>query len=370
MRILITGVDGFIGANLRLRLGEAGYRDIVGITRSSTREDLAAGLASADFVFHLAGVNRPKTADEFVAGNRDFTEQLCQALRSAGRRTPAVFSSSTQAALDNPYGRSKRAAEEILLRYGRESGAPVFVFRLTNVFGKWARPDYNSAIATFCHNVARGLPIRVDDPAARLGLVYIDDVVDAFIRCLTSPGPVAGQIEAGPVYETTVGEVADIIRSFLAIRSTLMSPPVGVGLARALYATYVSHLPVTAFAYQVPQYVDPRGAFAEVLKTPDCGQFSYFTAHPGVTRGEHYHHSKSEKFVVIRGTAKFRFRQIETGEFHEIVVRGGEGYVVETIPGWAHDITNTGGDELIVMLWANEIFDRARPDTIAKKVVE
>ncbi|MFZ2160223.1 MAG: capsular polysaccharide biosynthesis protein CapF [Bradyrhizobium sp.] len=369
MRILITGADGFIGANLRVRLREAGYQDIVGITRSSSHQELVAGLSAADFVFHLAGVNRPQTEDEFVRGNRDFTVQLCQALRSAGRRTPVVFSSSTQAALENPYGRSKLAAENILLSYGRESGTPVFLFRLTNVFGKWARPDYNSVVATFCHNVARGLPIRVNDPAAKLRLVYVDDVVDAFLRCLTSPGPAADLVEAGPVYETTVGEVADIIRSFFVSRSTLLTPPVGTGLTRALYATYVTHLPAASFAYQIPQYDDPRGTFAEVLKTPDCGQFSYFTAHPGVTRGEHYHHTKAEKFVVIRGTAKFRFRQIVTGEFHEIVVRGGEGYIVETIPGWAHDITNVGDDELIVMLWANEIFDRARPDTITMKVV-
>jgi UDP-2-acetamido-2,6-beta-L-arabino-hexul-4-ose reductase len=369
MRILITGAEGFIGANLRTRLRECGDHDIISITRDSSAQDLAAGLATADFVYHLAGVNRPKTEDEFVLGNRKFTEQLCAALAASGRRTPVVFSSSTQAAMENPYGQSKLAAESALLGYNRETGAPVLIFRLTNVFGKWARPAYNSAVATFCHNAARGLPIRVDDPAAKLRLLYIDDVVDEFLRCLTNPGKAARYLEAAPVYETTVGEVADTIRGFFESRTSLLSAPVGIGLVRALYATYVSYLPAASFAYRVPQYADPRGTFAEVLKTPDCGQFSYFTAHPGVTRGEHYHHSKTEKFVVIRGTARFRFRQIETGEFHDLVVRGGEGYIVETIPGWAHDITNAGDDELIVMLWANEIFDRSRPDTIAMKVV-
>jgi len=369
MRILITGADGFIGSNLRTRLREAGHQDIVSITRSSAHQDLAAGLATADFVYHLAGVNRPKTDDEFILANRNFTEQICEALLTSGRRTPVVFSSSTQAALENSYGQSKLAAENALLRYSHETGAPVFVFRLTNVFGKWARPEYNSAVATFCHNVAHGLPIRVDDPSAKLRLIYIDDVVDAFLRCLTMAGPAASHLEVAPVYETTVGEIAETIHGFFDSRSTLLIPPVGVGLVRALYATYVSYLPAASFAYTVPQYGDPRGTFAEVLKTPDCGQFSYFTAYPGVTRGEHYHHSKTEKFVIIRGTAKFRFRQIETGEFHEIVVRGGEGTVVETIPGWAHDIANIGDDELIVMLWANEIFDRLQPDTIAMKVV-
>jgi UDP-2-acetamido-2,6-beta-L-arabino-hexul-4-ose reductase len=367
MRIVITGAQGFIGANLRIRLREIGYDDVVGVTRATSDRELAAALAAADFVFHLAGVNRPQKESEFVAGNLEFTERLCDMLAASGRPTPVVFSSSTQAALDNPYGRSKRAAEDALLGYARRSGAPVYIFRLTNVFGKWARPNYNSAVATFCYNVVHRLPITVNDPAARLRLVYIDDVAEAFLRCLTEPGP-AGQADAGPVYETTVGEVADMIRGFADSRNSLLSPPVGVGLVRALYSTYVSYLPPASFAYQVPQYSDPRGTFMEVLKTPDCGQFSWFTAHPGVTRGEHYHHSKTEKFVVIRGTARFRFRQIETGEACELVVQGGAGQIVETAPGWAHDITNVGDDELIVMLWANEIFDRSRPDTIAMKV--
>ncbi|UPJ51978.1 NAD-dependent epimerase/dehydratase family protein [Bradyrhizobium sp. 200] len=369
MRILITGADGFIGTNLRVRLREAGHQDIVCITRASSSEDLNAGLGAADFVFHLAGVNRPKTDDEFIQGNQNFTERLCEALLAAGRPIPVVFASSTQAALENRYGQSKLAAEAALSRYSQATGAPLFMFRLTNVFGKWARPNYNSAVATFCHNVARGLPISIRDPAVKLRLIHIDDVVDAFLRCLTLSGSPAGFVEAGPVYETTVGEVAKIIRDFSESRSTLLTPPVGVGLGRALYATYVTYLPVASFSYDVPQYRDPRGSFVEVLKTPDCGQFSYFTAGPGVTRGEHYHHSKTEKFVVIQGTARFCFRQIETGEFHDLVVRGGEGTIVETIPGWAHDITNIGSNELIVMLWANEIFDRARPDTIAMKVV-
>ena len=368
MRVVITGAHGFIGANLRIRLREIGYDDVVSVTRATPHQDLVAALAAADFVFHLAGVNRPQLESEFISGNLEFTERLCAMLAASGRPTPVVFSSSTQAALDNPYGRSKRAAEEALTGYARRSGAPVYLFRLTNVFGKWARPNYNSAVATFCHNVTHGLPITVNDPAARLRLVYIDDVAEAFLRCLTEPGP-AGHVDTGPVYETTVGEVADMIRGFAESRSSLLSPPVGVGLVRALYSTYVSYLPPASFAYQVPQYSDPRGTFMEVLKTPDCGQFSWFTAHPGVTRGEHYHHSKTEKFVVIRGRARFRFRQIETDETREITVSGGDGQIVETAPGWAHDITNVGDDELIVMLWANEIFDRSRPDTIAMKVV-
>jgi UDP-2-acetamido-2,6-beta-L-arabino-hexul-4-ose reductase len=369
MRILITGARGFIASNLRVRLGEAGFHDLVCITRDSSLSDLRAGLAGADFVFHLAGINRPKTEDEFTSGNRDFTQLVCKELAATGRRTPLLFASSIQAIQQNPYGQSKLAAESTILQYGQHTQAPHFVFRLANVFGKWARPNYNSAVATFCHNITRGLPITINDPSARLQLIHIDDVVDAFMACLNASSPGSGYVEADPVYETTVGDVADMLRGFAESRSSLLCPAAGVGLVRALYSTYVSYLPVTAFSYKVPQHRDSRGIFTEVLKTPEYGQFSYFTAGPGITRGEHYHHSKTEKFVVIQGTALFRFRHIESGQFEELLVPGGAGTIVETIPGWAHDITNVGSEELIVMLWANEVFDRSRPDTVAMKIV-
>jgi UDP-2-acetamido-2,6-beta-L-arabino-hexul-4-ose reductase len=368
MRIVITGGGGFIGANLRARLREAREADVVSITRGSTREQFTDALKSADFVFHVAGVNRPQTETEFVSGNVGLTEDICETLEDAGRRVPIAFTSSTQAGRDNPYGRSKRAAEEVLQYYSRKTGAPVYIARLTNVFGKWARPDYNSAVATFCHNLARGLPITINDAAAPLNLVYIDDVAEAFISLLASP-PSAGEfLDVAPVYNTTVGEVADMIRGFAQSRETLLTGRVGAGLARALHATYLSYLPPASFVYQVPTHDDPRGSFAEILKTPDCGQFSYFTARPGEIRGGHYHHSKTEKFIVIRGRAKFRFRHIETDERYEISVRGGDGRIVETVPGWAHDIANVGDDELVVMLWANENFDPERPDTIRMEI--
>ncbi|MCS3765332.1 UDP-2-acetamido-2,6-beta-L-arabino-hexul-4-ose reductase [Bradyrhizobium centrosematis] len=369
MRILITGADGFIGANLRARLRESGAHEVISITRATNSEELNDSLAVAEIVYHLAGVNRPSIEDEFLTGNYGFTQRICDTLQRARRRIPVVFASSTQATHDNPYGRSKLAAEDAVRRYGEQTDARVFIFRLTNVFGKWARPNYNSVVATFCHNMARGLPIVVSDPSARLRLLHIDAVSDALIRCLNAQHSEAGFCEAGPIYETTVGEVADIIRSFQESRSTLLTPHVGAGLVRVLYATFVSYLPPAEFAYTVPLYEDARGTFAEILKTPDCGQFSYFTARPGVTRGEHYHHTKTEKFVVLKGTAQFGFRHIETGEIREVIVRGGHGQIVETIPGWAHNITNVGAEELIVMLWANEIFDRSHPDTIPAKVV-
>lgn len=368
MHIVVTGADGFIGKNLRVRLREAGQSDVVAITRQSTDQEIQTALAGADLVYHLAGVNRPHDPTEFSTGNAGLTAMLCDALTKAGRNARLVISSSTQAAVDNPYGLSKRQAEAHARAYGSTTGATVCVFRLTNVFGKWARPNYNSAVATFCHNRARGLPIHVNDSAAPLRLVYVDDVVDAFLRVLDGPIASAEFEEAGPVYETTVANVVEIIESFRESRHSLTTPRVGAGLTRALYSTYLSYLEPSAFDYRVPVYADPRGEFVEMLKTPDCGQFSYFTARPGVTRGEHYHHTKTEKFLVIKGTAHFGFRHILSGETHELIARGGEARIVETVPGWTHNITNVGEEELIVMLWANEVFDRTRPDTLAMKV--
>ena len=368
MRIIVTGADGFIGKNLRVRLRELGHTDLVSVTSTSSASELAAALAGADFVFHLAGVNRPNDTREFATGNAGFTKTLCDALVATGRRVPVAFSSSTQAALENPYGRSKREAEDLLLDCARKTGAPVHLFRLTNVFGKWSRPNYNSGVATFCHNIARGLPVTVKDASAPLQLVYVDDVVSAFICLLDTPNAEGGFVEAGPVYATTVGSVVGALLEFAQSRESLLTPRVGTGFVRALYSTYVSHLPPESFDYAVPRHVDPRGEFVEMLKTPDCGQFSYFTAGPGITRGEHYHHSKTEKFLVIRGTAHFGFRHIETGQRHEVVARGGDARIVETVPGWTHNITNIGEDEMIVMLWANEVFDREHPDTVALKV--
>jgi UDP-2-acetamido-2,6-beta-L-arabino-hexul-4-ose reductase len=368
MRIVVTGANGFIGKNLCVRLGELGKFHVTSVTRMTSPEQLLDALRNADFVFHLAGVNRPKESVEFDTGNRGSTQTLVDALQSTGRAIPVAMSSSTQAEFDNPYGTSKRAAEEVLVEYGCRSGAPVYVLRLPNVFGKWCRPNYNSAVATFCHHIARNLPIAINPEAPPLRLVHVDDVVETFVQLLGQPQSNGATVEVGPVYETTVSEIAQTLQGFHASRASLLTPRVGTGLIRALYSTYISYLPVSGFAYEVPRHGDPRGVFVEMLKTPDCGQFSYFTAHPGVTRGEHYHHTKTEKFLVIRGTAHFGFRHILTGETHELITCGGDGRIVETVPGWTHNITNIGNEELIVMLWANEIFDRQRPDTFSMKV--
>lgn len=363
MKVVVTGANGFIGRNLRLRLSEIEGMETVAVTRETPPDQLRAALSEADAVVHLAGVNRPQDPAEFATGNADQTAALVAAL--GDRAVPVIYSSSTQAEADNPYGASKRAAEDYLRAYAKAMGAPVAIYRLPNVFGKWARPNYNSAVATFCHNIARDLPITVNDPSAPLTLVYVDDVIEAFLGWLKAPEVIEGFAEVPVVYRTTVGEVADQIRAFRSIRETHTAGPVGVGLTRALYATYVSALPVEHFAYPLVQHGDPRGVFVEMLRTEQSGQFSYFTAHPGITRGGHYHHTKTEKFLVLKGHARFRFRHMETGETYAVETGGGQPMVVETIPGWAHDITNVGDEEMIVMLWANEIFDRARPDTIA-----
>ncbi|ATE62282.1 UDP-2-acetamido-2,6-beta-L-arabino-hexul-4-ose reductase [Thauera sinica] len=372
MKVLITGANGFVGRNLQLHLSERKDVEVVCFTREHAVDALPDLLRGVDFVFHLAGVNRPKDPAEFVTGNADLTLALCKAVggmaEKTGNRVPIVYTSSIQAAYANPYGASKREAEAALSSLADTHGIPIHVFRLPNVFGKWCRPNYNSAVATFCHNIARGLPIHINDPAAAVTLVYVDDVVERFIQLMdgADAAPDAeGFAAVTPQYTTTVGEMAQLIETFRDSRCTLMTERVGTGFVRALYATYVSYLPVESFTYTVPQHGDPRGVFVEMLKTPDCGQFSFFTAHPGITRGGHYHHTKTEKFLVIKGQARFKFRHMQTGETHELVTSGDKAEIVETVPGWTHDITNIGSDEMVVMLWANEVFDRARPDTFA-----
>ena len=365
MRVLVTGANGFIGKNLQIHLRERSDVEIVPFTREHTEADLPGLLEGVDWVFHLAGINRPEDPSEFAIGNAGLTLALCNAVKETGRKIPVVYTSSIQVERDNDYGISKLAAEDALLDLNGSTGCPVYIYRLPNVFGKWARPNYNSAVATFCHNIARDLPVAINDPDAVIQLVYIDDVVASFISLLdgaTQPTPI---VDVEPVYQITVGELSEQLQRFKATRDSLITEPVGTGLTRALYSTYVSYLPPENFTYTVPQNGDERGVFVEMLKTPDSGQFSFFTAHPGVTRGGHYHHSKTEKFLVIKGEACFRFRHMLTGEFYELRTSGGKPEIVETVPGWTHDITNEGDSELVFMLWANEIFDRERPDTFA-----
>ena len=371
-RILVTGANGFIGKNLLVRLKELSNISVVTFVRGDDVGLLPQLVSDVDAVVHLAGENRPADVNSFSVVNAGLTSVLCDSIHqvwvNTGRQLPLLLASSTQAELDNPYGRSKLAAEQAVLALAEATGNPCILFRLPGVFGKWCKPNYNSVVATFCHNLARGLPIQINDPTASVRLVYIDDVVDAFLVGLETAAPNCTHITVAPEYCITLGDLAAQIHAFGDCRTTLFIERVGGGLVRALNATYASYLPSDRFSYQIPQYSDPRGEFVEMLKTPDCGQFSYFTAHPGVTRGGHYHHTKTEKFLVIKGEALFRFRHLLSGELVELHTSGGTPQVVETIPGWTHDVTNVGDQEMVVMLWANENFDRLRPDTVASKL--
>lgn len=363
MKVLVTGANGFIGKNLQLHLAQKGGFVVVPFTREHTEQDLAGLLGGVDWIVHLAGINRPQDPAEFTTGNAGLTQVLCNAVKATGRNIPIIYTSSIQAERDNEYGSSKRDAEASLLELHKANGNLVYIYRLPNVFGKWARPNYNSAVATFCHNIARDLPVQINDPDAVINLVYVDDVIASFHSVLEGEAQYSPFVDVEPVYHITVGELVSQLNRFKATRDNLITEPVGTGLVRALYSTYVSYLPPESFTYTVPQHGDERGVFVEMLKTPDAGQFSFFTAHPGVTRGGHYHHSKTEKFLVIKGEACFRFRHMITGEFYELHTSGTRPEIVETVPGWTHDVTNVGESELVCMLWANEIFDRQNPDT-------
>jgi UDP-2-acetamido-2,6-beta-L-arabino-hexul-4-ose reductase len=371
-RILVTGADGFVGQNLLVRLNQLGNINVSTFVRGDDVARLAQCVANADAVVHLAGENRPVDEAAFSRVNSGLTSELCDAIlqefRRNGRHVLLVLASSKQAEHDNPYGRSKLAAETAVKTLARDTKNPGVIFRFPGIFGKWCKPNYNSVVATFCYNIARDLPIQINDPLASLQLVYVDDVVDALLAALgdTPLGFVEAKVDTE--YTITLAELANQIRAFGNCRYTLRTERVGTGFVRALYATYLSYLPSEKFSYQLTQHSDPRGVFVEMLKTHDSGQISYFTAHPGVTRGGHYHHTKTEKFLVIKGEALFSFRHLLTKELVELRTVSSTPQVVDTIPGWTHDITNVGNDEMVVILWANENFDILKPDTVASKV--
>jgi len=367
MRILVTGASGFIAKNLLAHLNEHKQYQSLTFTRGESVKALEDKVAQCDFIVHLAGVNRPADDSEFAVANAGLTSQLCKAVQLAGRRIPIIYTSSIQAEMDNLYGRSKFQGEEFLRQFSIQASNPVYMYRLPNVFGKWCRPNYNSVVATFCNNIVEDIPINIHDPDAVLNLVYIDDLIKDFLQVIETR-PSDGYRKLNQTYQISVGGLAAQLSQFKSSRSSLLTEPVGTGLVRALYATYISCFKPGQFVYPLVKKEDARGAFVEVLKTKDSGQFSFFTAHPGVTRGGHYHHTKSEKFIVVKGTARFGFRHIVTGEVAEIFTSSQQPQVVETIPGWAHDITNIGQDEMIVMLWANEIFDQSQPDTKSHQV--
>jgi len=369
MKILITGSNGFVGKNLIVELCNRGYKDLFFYDVDSDISSLDEYTSSCDFVFHLAGVNRPKDQSEFMQGNFGFTSTLLDLLKQHHNICPILVSSSIQAALNNPYGASKRAGEDLVFSYAKETGASAYVFRLPNVFGKWCRPNYNSAIATFCHNITRELPIQVNDPEVVLSLVYIDDVVEAFIDALAGKVNLQGNhCEVKTSYTIKLGEVVRLLNAFHDSRKNLSVPNVAEGLERKLYATYLSYLPENQFNYSLKMNVDTRGSFTEILRTQEHGQFSVNITKPGITKGNHWHHTKNEKFVVVQGKGLIQFRKIGTDEILNYHVSGESIEVVDIPPGYTHNISNEGEGDLVTFMWASEVFNPEKPDTIFEKV--
>ena len=380
MKILITGARGFLGRNLAesLKAVRDGKDRAAGLAADLTIYEydldtdpaaLDGYCAQADFVFHLAGVNRPQDPDEFMKGNFGFASTLLDTLKRNGNTCPVMLSSSIQAALDNPYGRSKKAGEELFFAYGAETGAKVLVYRFPNLFGKWCRPNYNSAVATFCHNIARGLPITVSDPSVLLTLCYIDDVVAELFRALQGKEHREGDFCRVPTeYPVTLGSIVELLYAFRDGRTTLQVPDMGDPFTKKMYATYLSYLPKGNFSYPLTMHGDSRGSFTEILRTADRGQFSVNVSKPGITKGNHWHHTKNEKFLVVCGKGIIRFRKIGNNEVTEYRVSGEKLEVVDIPTGYTHSIENTGDTDLVTFMWASECFDPAAPDTIFEEV--
>ena len=364
MKILITGALGFIGKNLVVELKNRGYEDIFEYDRETDPILLDEYCKEADFVFHLAGVNRPKEQGEFMEGNFGFTSTLLDTLKKYNNNCPIMISSSIQAELDNPYGQSKKAGEDLLFNYSKETGAKVLVYRFPNVFGKWCRPNYNSVVATFCHNVAHDLPIQVNDPSVVMNLVYIDDVVSELINALNDNENKRGNYCEVPVVHTiTLGEIVDLIYSFKNSREERSIPDMSNPFTKKLYSTYLSYLPKNQFSYELKMNVDHRGSFTEFIKTIERGQVSVNVSKPGITKGNHWHHTKNEKFLVVSGKGVIRFRKIDTDEVIEYFVSGEKLEVVDIPTGYTHNIENLGDTDMVTIMWANEPFDPNKPDT-------
>ncbi|MDJ0304945.1 NAD-dependent epimerase/dehydratase family protein [Dehalobacter sp.] len=367
-KVLVTGANGFIGGNLITALN--GNAEILKYDIENTLEELKAFVREADFIFHLAGVNRPLEVSEFNAGNKGFTELILEILKDNDLNTPVLMTSSTQAVLDNPYGQSKKDAESLMFEYSAQTGAQVFVYRLPNVFGKWCRPNYNSVVATWCYNVSHGLPIQINNPDTELNLVYIDDVIQEFIGALNGS---ASRIDTGfcfisRTFSTTLRQLADMLNTFKESRNSLIMPSLEGDFERFLYATYLSYLAKDDFCYDLEMKEDQRGWLAEFFKSPSMGQIFISRTKPGITRGNHWHHTKVEKFLVIEGEAVIRFRQISGQEVIEYNVSGDRLQVLDIPPGYTHSIQNVGNTDVLTLFWADEIFNQERPDTFYLEV--
>jgi UDP-2-acetamido-2,6-beta-L-arabino-hexul-4-ose reductase len=363
MRILVTGGRGFLGRNLVAHLHERKDCETRIFDREDSTEDLKNWLLEADVIFHLAGINRPQNPIDFETGNAELTEQVCQFLQKAGRSPKIVFSSSIQAESDNPYGTSKAKAENALWHFAAETEACVRIYRLKNLFGKWCRPNYNSVTATFCHNIATDLPIAVSDPAHEVELSYVDDVVEAFLAEIDRRQTSGSAGADVPSHRIQLGDLAGRIQAFHEMRSTLTLPDFADWFNRALYATYLSYVPPTEIQHNLEIKSDARGSLAEFIKQKHFGQVFVSRTKPGVTRGNHYHHTKTEKFFVVEGDGLIRMRAVEGGPVREYPVTGSAYQVVDIPPGFTHSITNVGTEEMVTLFWSSEVFDPNRPDT-------
>jgi UDP-2-acetamido-2,6-beta-L-arabino-hexul-4-ose reductase len=368
-RVVVTGARGFIGRNLTTALARRDDVEVTGFDVGDSIGSLTTALAGAEIVYHLAGVNRPKDPQEFETGNAGFTRELCDLLDAAGVRPTVAFASSTQAELDNPYGASKLAAEGTLEDWARSGGAAVAIFRLPNVFGKWGRPAYNSVTATFCYNTARGLPLRVDDPASPLRLVYVTDVVAAFVALLDDPVAGVERRSVTPVIDTTVGELAERIQALHALQHTADVPDLSSHFARALHSTYLSYLEPEDLSFPFALRSDERGELAELVRQPGAGQIFFSRTHPGITRGNHYHDTKVERFIVLAGQGIVRLRRVDSDDVEEYAVSDAAPRAVIIPPGTTHSIENTGRDEMLTLFWADEVFDPDHPDTYFEQVL-
>ncbi len=369
-KALITGAGGFIGRNLAARLSRVENLTVFRYDLDNNDNDLREWLSQADVVFHLAGVNRPERPDDYDKGNAGFTDDLCRLLRELGRTPKIVMSSSVQAELDNPYGLSKRRAEDILRAFSKDTGAAVSIFRLKNVFGKWGRPNYNSVTATFCHNIAHDLPISISDPAREIELVYIDDVTARLAEELDDSHGLEAGLEPDGIAATrvTLGELAGRIQAFREMNESLMIPDFSERFNQQLYATYLSYVEPMKLEYGLTPRTDARGSLAEFVKSSHFGQVFLSRTNPGITRGNHYHDSKTEKFLVLSGEGLIQMRHIESDQVVAYRVRGEDYRVIDIPPGYTHSITNVGVDEMVTLFWASEVFDPDCPDTYYQAV--
>ncbi len=371
MKILVTGAKGFIGKNLIAELRNRKYEELYEFDRDTELSLLDQYTKDCDFVFHLAGINRPQKEEEFMLGNFGFTSVLLDNLKQNANTAPILITSSIQAELDNPYGKSKKAGEELLRNYAGETGSKALIYRLPNVFGKWCRPNYNSAVATFCHSIANGLEIKVNDPSVVMNLVYIDDVITEFMNALEGNENRLNQFCAVPVVHTiTLGTIVELIYSFQESRKNLTVPDMKDEFTKKLYSTFLSYLPKDQFSYPLKMNVDQRGSFTEFIRTENRGQVSINISKPGIIKGNHWHHTKNEKFLVVSGKGMIQFRKIDSDEIISYPVSGEKLEVVDIPPGYTHNIINVGDTDMITVMWANEAFDPENPDTFYLKVTE